>query len=362
MLSRESLDRLASKFVSEEIALDQEDISSAVKSKEWLLDRIKTKIKEKTNGPQLYAEDPLIGYGSYFAKLKVADVDEMDFLLVIDSNTGIFRNDGTTEYGKGLGSASPNHKYNSEFMKSDSSGVSPNKLLGWLRGICWEVLEPLNGEMPVIDGPAIKVVIKSTGLKFDLVPAGVFERTNGSGNIFYNIPRGDAAEGWLLTNPRKDIERIERLAEQHEGFRNVVRLLKFVRDHYGLPLSSYALQCVVCLYAENFQWQGDLLANLHHALILLENKLRNGVVEDGFDPAINLLKDLVNPGQYANVVQSIYLRLSVLGNESDEDVAYDKLWQILKNTSEAPSRNARQGLTSDMSALAQLLYSSKQRV
>lgn len=354
-LTNDDLDRVLDRFIREEIALTQDDISSAVRSKKWLLEQIEAKIASKVTGPELYAAGPFVGYGSYFAYLKVSDVDEMDFLVVIDSNSGVFRKEDGIEYGKGLGTASPNHKYDTRFKKADLSGVSPSKLLFWLKDICWEVLEPLGGEEPVIDGPAVKVVLKSKGINFDLVPAGVFERTDWSGNLFYNIPKGDLSDGWVLTNPKKDLERINRLADRCEGLRNVIRVMKLIRDKYEIPISSYAIQCSGCLFAEGYQWQRNLSANLHLALIHLSIKLRSGIIEDGFDPSNNLLKDVSNSGDHANTIQAVLGRLEALSNESDEDVAYEKLHQILKNTTEG-ARGRNLGLASGFSTIASLLY------
>lgn len=350
------LDKIINTFVTEEIALDQDDISSSVKSKEWLLDRIKTKIAEKSYGPQLYSENPFLGYGSYFARVKVKDVDEMDFLVVIDSNSGIFSKPAGTQYGVGLGSENPNHKYDVQFKKSDLSGVSPNKLLLWLQGICWEVLQPLGGERPTIDGPAVKVVLKGAGIRFDLVPSGIFERSDGTGNLFYNIPKGDPTDDWTLTNPTKDLDRVNGLAQKKDGFRNVIRLMKVIRDSYQLPISSYALQCVACQFAEGYQWQRNLYLNFHVGLMLLTKKLREGIIEDGFDTSINLLPSHDVAKKIAEVVETVNFHLNAIENESDEDAAYEKFWQIMKNTKEVRKRNSF--LTE---AIARRLYPTAQK-
>lgn len=349
MLSSDELGGLIKKFVSDEIALNQEDISSAVVSKQWLLDRIKAKIDEKLSNPSLYGETPFIGYGSYFVRVKVANVDEMDFLVVIDSKSGQFRKEDGAVFGIGLGTAVPNHKYDQQFMKADGSGISPKKLLEWLRGIVSEVLVPLGGEEPVIDGPAVKAVLKSKDIKFDLVPCGVFEKTDGSGQLFYNIPNGKTDDGWTLTNPDIDRERVDNLAEVRDEFRNVIRLIKYVRDSYSLPLSSYTVQCAVCDLAENNRWYGNLHSNLRSALLWLARLIASGVIADGFDPKINLLKDVPQLLEISTHLKSIDERISALEFESDSDLAYKKLKSILQN--KALSESDRRGLTTDFEAI-----------
>ena len=128
-------------------------------------------------------------FGSYFKGTKVADVDEYDVLVLIDSYSGSYSRGGK-QVGIGQGSADPNPKYYKKFYKDDGSGVSPAKMLNWLKGVADEVVGTFSGEAPVRDGQAITSTIKSKGLKIDLVPAGVF--VNGNGTLFYNIPDGTA--------------------------------------------------------------------------------------------------------------------------------------------------------------------------
>ncbi|MHC4986998.1 MAG: hypothetical protein ACYTFX_00680 [Planctomycetota bacterium] len=54
--------------------------------------------------PKLLASDPFIYFGSYFKGTKVADVDEFDVLVVIDSQGGQYSQGGKV-IGHGLGSA-----------------------------------------------------------------------------------------------------------------------------------------------------------------------------------------------------------------------------------------------------------------
>lgn len=349
MITKNELNQILDRFIAEEVALDQEDISAAASSKDWLLKRIQNKIIEKSSGPQLYS-DPFVGYGSYFARLKVSDPDEMDFLVVIDSNTGEFKQDNQV-FGKGKGSASPNHKYDSQFKKADGTGVSPNKLLTWLADIVWEVIQPLGGTKPVINGPAVEVRLVGKGIKFDLVPCGVFDRTDGSERMFYNIPKGDAADGWTLTNPREDIERIDRLAEKRNNFRNVIRLLKVIRDSYSLPISSYAVQCAVCDFAEKNTWYNDFFTDFSASLGWLEKLVRAGFIADGFQPSVNLLAGANNLAGTASTMNAVGLGLTSLILSKDAEAAYKKLTRLLKAQREDASQSQAAKLLKDLEAL-----------
>lgn len=330
MLYQSDLNQLLKKFVSDEISLNQPDISSAIKTREWLLEKIKTKLEEINGEPILYTPDRFVRFGSYFAGTKVKVVDELDFLVVIDSNSGVF-SIKDNEYGKGLGTANPNHKYDQRFKKSDDSGVSPTKMLNWLKGILTEVVEPFGGEVPEKDGQAITVLIKSKGIKFDFIPAGVFERSDGSSHIFYNIPKADKSNGWTVTNPKKDIERVTTLARDRSDFRNVIRLIKYIRDQYNMGISSYTIQCSVCGYAETNSWSNSFFEDFLLALKSFELNLSNGFISDGFDSSVNLLEGVNSNEYYAERLKSLISNLYNLTHENDKGTALSKMASLLSN-------------------------------
>jgi hypothetical protein len=62
------------------------------------------RLKIRVSAVQVLASDPFIYFGSYFKGTKVADVDEFDVLVVIDSQGGQYSQGGKV-IGHGLGSA-----------------------------------------------------------------------------------------------------------------------------------------------------------------------------------------------------------------------------------------------------------------
>lgn len=124
--------------------------------------------------------EPFVYFGSYFKRTQVADVAEFDVLVVVDSNTGVFNTWGS-QLGAGSGSVYPNPKCDPRYSKADGSGVSPSKMLNWLRDIVGTVTVAYGGAAPERVGQAIIASIPSSGLFIDLVPAGVFSRlTDGT--------------------------------------------------------------------------------------------------------------------------------------------------------------------------------------
>ena len=290
-------------YIGEVIKLPQRDISSAVRSREWFIDQVKWEIKGRTDEPALYPGQKTLNFGSYFKGTKVAAVDEFDVLVILDSNNGVFSQNGIS-IGTGFGRADPNPKYNEEYKKSDGSGVSPTKLLNWLKDVVESATGKYGVETPVRNGQAITATIKSKDLKIGLVPAGVF-RHNSSGEIFYNIPRGDRGNGWILTAPHRDVERLKAVAEGKENFKNVIRLCKRVRDTYNFAVSSFAIESAVVGYAERNYWYGDLYLDFKAVLGSLAEALRDGVIPDPFDIQNNLIAGIASLDRYADRLEKI---------------------------------------------------------
>ncbi|MDA1641853.1 hypothetical protein [Bacillus cereus group sp. TH177-1LC] len=315
------------RFITEEIKLLKEDISSAVTSREWFLNRIKNAIQNRENEPDLHS-DNFVKFGSYFKGTKVTNVDEFDVLVVIDSRSGEYKVDGNV-IGKGLGNANPNHKYDKKYRKSDDSGVSPSKLLNWLKGIVEEVVKSFNGQAPERDGQAITAIIKSKNLKIDLVPAGIFEEDDGT--VFYIIPKGDKGNGWIRTQPKDDMKKLEDVAKEKAGFRNVIRLMKFIRSAYNFKISSFAIESAVVNYGKTELWKNDLYTDLKGCLGYLAQNFRDGEIKSTIDENANLISGVVSLDYYATRIDKIVTALGDLESEQDQKVANEEVSKIFKN-------------------------------
>ena len=330
MLTTTDLDRILNKFIDNEIRLTKKDIEASAKSRDWVLEKIKSKINSLINQPSLYGEEPFVKYGSYFTGVQVADVDEFDVLVVIDSCSGVFSKPAGTPYGDGLGTASPNHKYDDDLKKSDQSGVSPTKLLNWLQSVVADVAKTYGGEAPEKDGQAITLNIKGSDIRIDLVPAGIFRRKS-DGSIFYNIPNGKKDNGWILTNPKLDAERIKRIASAKDGFKNIIRIHKYLRTKYNFKIKSYAIQTNISDYAEASYWWTSLFDNFLACLKNLKASVDRKNIPDGYDSSVNLLADTESLDYYSERLSKIITSLESLKNETDSEVAYQKLCYILSN-------------------------------
>ena len=287
-------------YLNNYISLSSKDISASAKTREWFLKRIENVINSRSGEPMLYSGehgDKFIHFGSYFKGTKVADVDEYDVLVLIDSNSGTYSRAGQ-QIGKGKGVASPNPKYYSKYYKEDGYGVSPSKMLNWLKSVVEEVVESFGGEAPIRDGQAITATIKSQNLKIDLVPAGVF--TDDQGIVFFNIPDGSSSNSWITTSPGMDIAMLDDLAEDRKDFKNVIRILKRIKDKYNFQISSFPIEMSVVHHVYSNDWHHDLYIDTTGAIRSLSGFFRTGLMPDMYNNDQNLLEGIDNLDWYAD--------------------------------------------------------------
>ena len=319
-------------FIMNEIKLSGKDVQSAVSSREWFLTRIENEIKRRNNEPSLYSgpllDSPFVRFGSYFKGTKVSNVDEFDILVVIDSRSGYF-SIRDKHYGTGEGSANPNHKYDAKYKKSDDSGVSPRKILNWLKDVVKTVTDAYDGTVPDTDKQAITARIESKDLSIDLVPAGIFTRDTDK-SVFYNIPRGDKENGWIVTSPRDDIELLASVAKDKDRFRDIIRLCKYIRTAYNFLVPSFAIESGVVQYGQNYRWKDNLYVDLYYALWYLEEKFKEGKIPAPYD-STNLLAGISSLEWYAERLSIIRNEMTKLTKENDQTAINEKITALFKN-------------------------------
>ncbi len=322
------LNRLLQRFINSELRLSQDDISASARSREWLLNGIRSKIAEKRCQPTLYPDQNFLFFGSYFKGTKVQTLDEYDILVILDSCSGLFTK-GNYRFGYGLGSACPNYRY-ATLLKEDGSGVSPSKSLNWLKGIVEEFIQPYGMEAPIRNGQAVTVHTASTNTTFDLVPAGIF-RNPSTNEIFYNIPGGDRNNSWIFTNPVRDRELLNEHSERRTNYKNIIRLIKFLRSKYNFLVPSFAIECNSISYSTNYSWYNllgrDFLGVLEH----LKANFQSARIVDTFDDASNTIEGVASLAWYVDRIDSIITRINRVRLIQDENQAYLVLYNIMYN-------------------------------
>lgn len=323
-----------SHYLDNYISLSQKDIIESAKTRDWFLKRIENVINSRTNELKLYSGehgDKFIHFGSYFKGTKVSNVDEFDVLVLIDSNRGSFFKSGQT-IGNGHGMADVNPKYSGKYHKQDGSGVSPSKTLNWLKGVVEEVVSSFEGEAPERDGQAITAKIKSQDLKIDLVPAGVF--TNQEGIVFYNIPDGSVSNSWITTSPGMDIAYLDELAQDRKDFKNVIRILKRIKDTYNFQIPSFSIEMSVVHHVYPNDWHQDLYIDTTGAIRTLSSFFRSGTMPDMYNDDQNLLDGIDNLSWYADRLDTIADNLDWFHqNLTDQEDIKERVVNLFENES-----------------------------
>jgi hypothetical protein len=65
-------DSILWRFVQNEIAIPQKDREQAIRSREWVIDKVIAKIDECDDAPRLYSEKNKLYFGSYFKGTKLS--------------------------------------------------------------------------------------------------------------------------------------------------------------------------------------------------------------------------------------------------------------------------------------------------
>lgn len=323
-----------SHYLDNYISLSLNDISASAKSREWFLKRIENVINARIGEPKLYSGnlgDKFVHFGSYFKGTKVADVDEYDVLVLIDSNSGYYSRSGQ-RIGTGQGTANPNPKYYKKYYKEDNSGISPSKMLNWLKDVVEEVVEGFDGEAPIRDGQAITANILSQNLKIDLVPAGIF--VSEQGTVFYNIPDGTPSNSWITTSPELDIAMLDKLAEDRKNFKNVIRIIKRIRDMYNFQISSFPIEMSAVHHVYSSTWYQDLYTDTTGVIRSLSGSFRSGIMPDIYNDSRNLLAGVNNLDWYADRLDTIVENLDSYHEDlTDEEEVKNKVISLFENNS-----------------------------
>jgi hypothetical protein len=164
----------------------------------------------------------------------------------------------------------------------------------------------------------------------DQVPAGV-SRQNSRDEIFYNIPRGDRENGWILTAPHRDREHLKEVAHGKENFRNIIRLCKRIRDMYNFLVPSFAIESAIVGYAERNYWYNDLYLDFRAVLRSLAGAFRGGVIPDPFDNQNNLIWGVESIARYADRLEKIVAGMDECEDWTRQDEVRERMYELLEN-------------------------------
>ncbi len=214
------------------------EISQASKSQTYIRELLANKSDTDALFPWFIDGDFLSG--SYARGTKNPPLDDIDVMMPIDG-TGLFPIRNGTQWN----------------AKVRGSGTEGNPILGQIgtnnlldsRRVMELLREGLKESYPTSrvakDGQAVNVWLDSYGFGIDIVPCFHVIPHDGSKDVYY-IPHGSESAGWILTNPKIDLEISDRLHEHHnKKLKPVIKLIKLWNDtKNGSRLQPYHLETI----------------------------------------------------------------------------------------------------------------------
>ncbi len=248
---------LAELIVSE-ISLSAFQISRGATSHNYIRQLLGNKSETLPGFPRLLAGADFLS-GSYARGTKNYPLNDIDVMVVMDG-TGLFA------WSKGqLLDAEVNgagHDENPILQHLDDQQLLSSKKV--LRLFHDALKESHSSSRISKDSQAINVWLKSYNMGIDIVPAFHIKPRDGSQDLYY-IPAGGNNEGWLKTNPKIDNRISEMFVQKYgEGFKNLVRLIKYWNDVYNSGrLRSYHLETVIWYVFMNHE---GVIKNYEHGI------------------------------------------------------------------------------------------------
>lgn len=232
-------------FMTDIVDLDHEVSQTAKKSRDWMVDRIHSFQNNVQNFPGLYSGHDIF-FGSFERKTKKRELDDIDLMICLEGDGGIYSESGSTVYIGGFNEGSPLNRLLFDNIGNLNSKRVINKFLASL-----ETVPQYEKAETHLRGEAATLKLKSYPWTFDIVPCFI-TRNDLFGRSYYLIP--DGSGNWKKTDPRIDRGRVERLvALRGTSILGSIRLMKFWNCRATMPtMSSYLLENMILDYYEDY--------------------------------------------------------------------------------------------------------------
>lgn len=220
------------------VDLDPEQVKTARRSRDFLIDRIYGLPDDDPSFPWLTRDRVL--FGSFARRTKIQPLDDIDIMIEMHGGGGYEVRDSGDCY---LVRVDPGAMRNPvRHLVDDAGYINSNRvLLKFKNGLA--TLPHYEKSEINKRGEAVTVTPSSYTWTFDIVPA--FGVTDGvTPLVHYLIPNGSGH--WKRTDPRRDDQRITTVNQQHDGLViPTIRLLKYWNRRSQMPtMMSYWLETI----------------------------------------------------------------------------------------------------------------------
>ena len=225
-------------FLRDYVNLESYETQQARSSRNWLLSQIHLFPSKDLSFPRLYSEKDIF-FGSFARRTKKRDLDDIDMMIALSAEGGIYQ-----EFTNKIEIYVSESAYKLKALCFDNTKILSsrkviNKFISLLNNVPqYEKAEiKRNMEAGILN-------LRSYPWTFDLVPC-FFTQKDWFNKDYYLIPDGQGH--WKKTDPRIDRNRVTDINQLHDGnVLNVIRLMKYWNKRPTMPsISSYLLENII---------------------------------------------------------------------------------------------------------------------
>ena len=224
-------------FMRDKVNLDHEKTKTARKSRDNLIDNIRS-LGSQEEFFNLY-NDIDIAFGSFARKTKIRPLDDIDIMIGLSADRSTYYDCGNDILIYVNNDNSPQKGS----CNNNSNILNSTKVINRFITELKKINDYKKAETHK-NGAAATLQLKSYDWNFDIVPC--FLTTEESdGRNYYLIPDGKG--NWQKTDPRKDRNKVSELNQKHNGLMlDTIRLVKYWNKRPTMPLMpSYVLECLL---------------------------------------------------------------------------------------------------------------------
>lgn len=271
-------------YRSSVVDLDTDISKKARKSRDYLIDQIKSLANKDHFIPQLTSSTTkYIPFGSFARNTKVQPLDDVDLLLLLNgSNTTPFY-----LFGESYELSLKSNRYDLIFYINQRNFLNSTKILNKFKSALFSVPNYTKAEIKR-SGVAVVLSLSSYDWVFDIVPA--FSVSDGfGGTAYYLIPDGYGS--WMKTDPRKDQNFVTDANKRHNGkLLPIIRLIKYWNTYRHSPprLPSYYLETMLIRKSKFHKPYSTIRSELYHIFSDLKRSLLSPCPDPkGFGPDLS---------------------------------------------------------------------------
>lgn len=247
-LLAKSVNSAFEKFSKEIVDLESQEVTTAHRSRKWLVEQIEDFPESVDDFPEIYLSENDVQMGSFSRRTKRRPLDDIDFLVVFSAQ-------GSTYYESTDGiiyiTVPDSAKTLKNLCDDGSAQLNSRKLLNKFKSALADIHQYDKADIHR-NQEAVTLKLKSYTWNFDIVPAFITS-FDSNGRNYYLIPDGNGK--WKKTDPRVDAVRTTEINQHHSGkLLKIIRMIKYWNINGAMPsISSYLLENIVLNYFEDLQ-------------------------------------------------------------------------------------------------------------